>query len=281
MNKKIQKCYICAVFLAFIVSIFFSSCEKKDDSVIDPNYKSPILSNLYKSKDTVFTTSSAPVLNFSASVLVNPNEGGDIKSVICKVLSPDNSVLATYNMVDNGVLPDSTSGDNRYSCTVNVTNISCLLVGQYTIQLLAENTAGLFSSQINSSFNVVLTNNVAPVVSQLYAPDSIAIPVSGFNIRTLSVLALDSNGQCDVRRVFFNSYRPDSSITGGSPFEMFDDGDISAHGDSVAGDGRYSLIIRIESTQTTIGWYTFKYQAEDNSGLLSSQLIGRINIYRP
>ncbi|MCX6163985.1 MAG: hypothetical protein NTU73_03855 [Ignavibacteriae bacterium] len=280
MNKKIQKCYICVVLLV-LMGIFITSCEKSDDSVIDPNLKSPILTNPYKSKDTVFTTSTAPVINLFSSVSVNQNEGGSIKSVTCKVLSPQNSVLATYTMSDDGILPDSVAGDSRYSCTINITNISCLLVGQYTIQLLAENSTGLLSNQINSSFYVVMTNNQAPIVSGLFTPDSIAIPVSGSNISTLSVFTLDSNGYCDIKRVFFNSYRPDSTITGGSPFTMYDDGNILEHGDTTARDGRFSLIIQIASTQTIIGWYTFKYQAEDNSGLLSNQLIGRIYIYRP
>ena len=253
------------------MGVFITSCEKSDDSVIDPNLKSPILTNLYKSKDTVFTTSTAPVINLFTSVSVNPNDGGDIKSVTCKVLSPLNSVLATYTMSDNGILPDSIVGDGRYSCTINITNISCLLVGQYSIQLLAENTAGLLSNQINSSLYVVMTNNQAPIVSGLFAPDSIAIPSTGNSISTLSVFTLDSNGYCDIKRVFFNSYRPDSTITGGSPFTMYDDGNILEHGDTIANDGRFSLIIQIASTQTTSCWYTCKYQAEDNSGLLSNQ----------
>jgi hypothetical protein len=281
LNKKIQKGNLYIVLCALIISILFSSCEKKDDSVIDPNLKSPILTNPFKSKDTVFTVSTAPVINFSAAVTVNPNDGGDIKSVTCKIYSPDNKLLFSAAMSDDGILPDTSAGDGRYACTVNITNISCLLVGQYSVQFIAENTSGLLSNQINSSVNVVLTNNKAPVVSGLFAPDSIAIPVSGSNISTLSIFALDSNGYCDIRRVFFNSFRPDSSITGGSPFQMYDDGNIPEHGDSVAGDGRFSLIIQITSTQTTVGWYTFKYQAEDNSGLLSNQYIGRINIYRP
>jgi len=264
-----------------MLGLVFTSCEKKDDSVIDPSYKSPILSNPYRSKDTVFTTSSAPIINFTASVMVNADGGGDIKSVTCKVFSPDNIQLASYTMKDDGTMPDSTSGDGRYTCTVDITNISCLLVGQYSIQLLAENSAGLTSNMIITSFPVVMTNNQAPIVWGLSSPDSIAIPTTGANVRTLSINALDSNGFCDIRRVFFNSYRPDSSITGGSPFTMYDDGNILEHGDTTAGDGKFSLIIQVLSTQTTTGWYTFKYQAEDKSGLLSSQVIGRINIYRP
>jgi hypothetical protein len=281
LNKKIQKSNLYFVLCTLFISILFSSCEKKDDSVLDPSYKSPLLSNPYKSKDTVFTTSTAPVINLISAVSVNPNEGGDIKSVTCKVYLPDNTLLATYAMADDGISPDTVASDNRYSCTINITNISCLLVGQYSIHLTAENTAGLVSNQINSSFLLVMTNNQAPIVSGLYSPDSIAIPTEGSIVKFLSVYALDSNGYCDIKRVFFNSYRPDSSITGGSPYTMYDDGNIEDHGDTVAGDGRFSLKIQIPSTQTTIGWFTFKYQAEDNSGLLSNQLIGRIYIYRP
>jgi hypothetical protein len=281
LNKKIQKSNLCIVLSILIISVLFSSCEKKDDSVIDPSYKAPILTNPYKSKDTVFTVSTAPVISLFSAVSVDPNGGGDIKSVTCKVLSPDNTLLVTIPMQDNGVNPDSVSGDSRYSCAINISNLSCVLVGQYSFQLIAENTAGLLSNQINSTFNVVLTNNQAPVVSGLYSPDSIAIPSSGVSVSTLSVFALDSNGYCDIKRVFFNSFRPDSTITGGSPFAMFDDGNIADHGDTAAGDGRFSLKIQIASTQTTVGWFTFKYQAEDNSGLLSNVLIGRIYIYRP
>jgi hypothetical protein len=264
-----------------MLSFFFTSCEKKDDSILDPSYKSPLLSNPYKSKDTVFTTSLAPAVNLVSSVLVNPNDGGDIKSVTCKVYAPDNTLLATYTMKDDGSAPDTVSGDSRYSCQINIMNISCLLVGQYSIQLIAENTAGLVSNQINSSVLVVMTNNQAPIIWGLTSPDSIAIPATGSNVTTLSINALDSNGYCDIKRVFFNSYRPDSTITGQSPFTMYDDGNIPLHGDSTAVDGKFSLIIQVPSTQTTVGWFTFKYQAEDNSGLLSNMVIGRIYIYRP
>jgi hypothetical protein len=264
-----------------MLGLTLSSCEKKDDSIIDPSYKSPVLSNPYRSKDTVFTTSTSPVINFTASVLVNPDGGGEIKTVTCKIIAPDNTQLASYTMKDDGTAPDSTSGDSRYSCLVNITNISCLLVGQYSIRYTAENSAGLTSNMIITSFPVVMTNNQAPLVWGLISPDSIAIPTSGINVSTLVVNVLDSNGYCDIKRVFFNSFRPDSSITGGSPFTMYDDGDLINHGDTTAADGKFSLKIQISSAQTTTGWYTFKYQAEDNSGLLSSQLIGRINIYRP
>ena len=54
---------------------------------------------------------------------------------------------------------------------------------------------------------------------------------------------------------------------------MFDDGDLIAHGDSISGDGRYALIIQIDSAPSTqTGLYQFNYQATDNAGLSSAIL---------
>ena len=264
-----------------MLSIIISSCEKKDDSIIDPSYKSPLISNPYMSKDTVFTTSGAPVINFNASVFVDENGGGTIQSVTCKIYSPGNLLVGTFSMHDDGVAPDSTAGDGRYSCTVNVTNIQCLLIGSYSIQYIAQNVAGLNSNQINSAVSVFITNNQPPILSALYSPDSILVPSTGINIATLSIFAADSNGYCDIKNVFFKSYRPDGTPNPNNPFTMYDDGNILVHGDSVAGDGRFSLTIQIPATQTTFGYFKFVYQAEDNSNALSLPVIDSINVIPP
>ena len=154
----------------------------------------------------------------------------------------------------------SAGSENLYTATINIDNISCLIVGNYKVDYYAENASGLFSNQVSDAFYVKNTANAAPVVSGLIAPSSIQVPASGINSAVLSVLANDSNGSCDIKSVFFNSFRPDGTITGGSPFSMFDDGNIPLHGDTIAGDGRYSLIIGIPSTQTTFGYFKFIYQ---------------------
>lgn len=259
-----------------------SSCEKKDDSVVDPSYFSPSISNLFKSKDTVFTTSASPSIVLNTAVSVSENGGGSIESVTCKVYAPDNSLLGTFQMSDNGAAPDSVSGDGRYSCTVNVNTISCLLVGNYSLQYAAKNTSGLNSNSLSSNLRIVNTANLAPVVSSLIAPDTIHVPATGQTPKVLTVKVNDANGNCDVQNVFFKSYRPDGTQTNsGNPFTMFDDGDIPLHGDTVAGDGRYSLIIAIPSTQTTLGPFRFVYRARDNSNAVSDSLQAFINVVQP
>jgi len=216
------------------------------------------------------------VINFNTSINVNVNGGTAISSVKCTVYEPAGTSLGTFNMSPNG---STAGGDLIYNSIVDITNISCLLIGKYKVEYLAENSSGLFSNLETSDFIVVNTANVPPAVSDLHAPTSIQVPSSGTNTAVLSVNANDPNGYCDIKNVFFNSYRPDGTITGGSPFTMFDDGNILLHGDTVAGDSRYSLIIGIPSNQTTLGYFKFIYQSRDNANLLSNQVIDSINVF--
>ncbi|MEO8665199.1 MAG: hypothetical protein ABI462_06860 [Ignavibacteria bacterium] len=264
--------------ITVIAAIVFYSCEKTDDSVIDPSVTSPLLSNPQLSKDTVRTTSSGPVINFTASVSASTNGGTALQSIVCSVSDPHGNLLAQINMTDNGVSPDTTTGDGRFTAAIDITGISCLQVGNYEVEYLAVNTSGLSSNLISSSIPVINTNNQPPVVSALHAPSVILVPPTGTNTGVLSVFTDDPDGRCDINSVFFNSFRPDGSITNGSPFTMFDDGNISVHGDTVAGDGRYSLKIEISSAQTTLGYFKFNYQAQDNSNLLSNIIRDSINV---
>jgi hypothetical protein len=184
-------------------------------------------------------------------------------------------------MSDNGVLPDTTAGDGSYTVQVNISNIACLLVGNYNIQYIAKNNGELFSNVINSTLPVANTNNQSPTVSGLIAPDSIVVPSSGENVEVLSVFVTDPDGLCDINSVYFSSFKPNGSPSSGNPFAMFDDGNIPLHGDTVANDGRYSLKIAINSGQTTFGPFKFVYEAIDNSSALSNQIIDTINVVQP
>ncbi|MCC6398077.1 MAG: hypothetical protein IT282_13775, partial [Bacteroidetes bacterium] len=55
------------------------------------------------------------------------------------------------------------------------------------------------------------------------------------------------------------------SATTPAPFSMFDDGDLSAHGDSVASDGTYSILLSITSSNTP-GVKDFRFSVVDRAG---------------
>ncbi len=260
--------------------ISFYSCEKKSDNIIDPTLIAPAISSPSKSKDTVYTPSDAPVVNFITSVRVQ--QGGDdaIETVVCSLLDPGGNLIQNFNMSDNGSSLDTTGGNGVYTVAVNYTTTSCLTVGNYSVQYLATSASGLTSNLIVSSVPIYYSNNVAPVVSFVNAPDTLIRPTSGQTPLVLTIKGSDPNGQCDIRTVFFNSILPSGTPSSQNPFIMFDDGDLIVHGDSIAGDGRYSLIIAIPPT-AQLGTYQFNYQATDNRGLSSAILNKPVFVRNP
>jgi hypothetical protein len=50
---------------------------------------------------------------------------------------------------------------------------------------------------------------------------------------------------------------------------LYDDGNTTLHGDLVAGDGIYSLLIQVIPSNEK-GTYRFEFQAKDRSGALSN-----------
>ncbi len=120
----------------------------------------------------------------------------------------------------------------------------------------------------------VMRNNSKPVISNLSAPDTLRIPVSGVRLFLIAVSASDSDGLGDIAEVYFKSI---NSSNPNFRFSLFDDGAITTHGDTVAGDGRFSGVFRIDSSNTP-GTKEFRFWARDNTGALSDSLIHFITV---
>jgi hypothetical protein len=110
---------------------------------------------------------------------------------------------------------------------------------------------------------------VAPVISNLIAPDSVTIGNDSTKI-FLSITVWDQNGLNDISSVFFNSYiPPDGHASSANPIKMYDDG---THGDKTAGDGIYSTYVILPSTGVPHGTFRWDFFAQDKSGLLSNKI---------
>jgi hypothetical protein len=250
--------------------VVFLSCEKESDNVIDPSYISPLISDLYKSKDSVLTTSFAPLIDLNVSVKVSANGGSDIQRVECKVNSPDGSFAGLFSMADNGVLPDSAAGDGRYSVNIKFNNISCLVVGQYTFSVYAYNKDELISNQINSAFFVINMQNLPPVITNTDLPDSVVRPVTGqFNL-TIKVTVIDTNGACDINEVYFDAYRPNGAYIGRNWMTN-------------AGNNIYSFtnFVGPSTSDSSYGYFRYLFQATDNSNAQSIVVADSIKFVRP
>ncbi len=179
--------------------------------------------------------------------------------------------------MDNGKAEngDFSAGDNTYSNKFPLSQF--YPNGVYTIKYFAEDK--------NSSVKQVAVQNfkydngqanIAPIISNLVAPDSAKIDT----IKTLiflSVKAEDQNGQSDIESVFFNSFiPPNGTPSSNNPFILHDDG---VNGDQTLGDGIYSLIIELPPTGVTTGNYRWEFQARDRGKKLSNIIIHNIVIY--
>lgn len=259
------------IFVGIVANIFSSiSCEKKDDSIIDSNFQKPIVSDIYLSSDTIYTNSTTPLIAFIASAKVSENGGTAIKFVNCKIYDAKGTVIGIFQMQDNGSPPDSIAGDARFTANITITNISCLIVGQYQIQFLAENTSGISSDLLTRTFNVIDTANQPPSISNPDLPDSVVRPVTGSFDLTISVDVVDPDGECDIASVYFDAFRPTGSYIGRNSMVK-------------SGLVKYSFTAPVlpATADSSYGYYKYLFQAIDNSGALSPVLIDSIKFVRP
>ena len=247
------------------------SCEKESDEIIDPSFASPAISDLVLSKDTVVTTSSSPLINLIVSVDVNLNDGSQISNVQCRVFDPANDQIGVYQLNDNGSSPDPTAGDQTYTGSINVDNIQCLLVGNYSLEVVAENTSGLFSNLITSSFIVVNSANQPPQITTTNLPDSIVRPLPGdSSLLTITVNVNDPNGICDIKDVSFVTVRPNGVTLPAIP--MFNSG---------SGLFSFSNYVSYSSDPTSYGYFKYTFTARDNSNLLGTSVKDSIKFIAP
>jgi hypothetical protein len=199
----------------------------------------------------------------------DPDGSGDLDSVFCDVYPPlqPNPIarLVLSELPLQSPLPYAVFGYNGDLSKV------LTISGTHAFRFQARDKAGLFSVPKVAQVMLVLPNQ-PPVLSELTAPDTVSRRQSKPIL--LSVRATDPQGQPDIRRVYFNTIKPDGTPGGGNPFAMVDDG---TNGDITAGDGIYSLEITI-SISNAPGDYRFDFYAADLAGAVSDVLTHVITV---
>lgn len=244
------------------------SCEKDSDKVIDVNISYPTISNPLRSPDTVYTLSGSPSIVVATSVDVTSEDA--VKQVICSLIDSKDSVIGQFQMLDNGVSPDTTANDRRYTALIAKNGFGCLVVGGYKLQYYAETNEGLFSNIITTNMQVRFSNSVAPVLSNPVLPDSVVRPTSGQFDITLEITATDANGQCDIGIVYFDAYRP-SGFYFSSPVMSYAGGSLY----------KFTNPVTYTPDDSLYGYYKYHFHAVDNSGLISNTIIDSIKFVRP
>ena len=256
--------------LYIIIPFIFWGCQKDFNSVID----SPLINYQASKVPTADSVTYSP--SDSLMVLsVGLYPSADIQSVSANVISPDqtqlnNQPVILYDDGNSSDYGDTISGDFVFSNKFPMSH--SYQKGKYQVQFFVTDNSG--------QTNMVALHffwfdngqpNVAPVISNIVAPDTVTLGTSTTPL-FLSVQVHDDNGLSDVKSVYFNSYLPNGNASSGNPFKMYDDG---SNGDKVAGDGIYSLTIGLPPNVTT-GTYRFEFQAVDLGGLVSNKIVHNV-----
>jgi hypothetical protein len=192
---------------------------------------------------------------FSLTVFATDSNGlADVAHVSVRALSSRDSSAQT--LYDDGTRThgDAVAGDGIFSGYrwVRPTTVIPAIVFEYR----ASDGTGMQS-------NLLLrpANNEAPRFVSMNVPATITRPGSGSIPISFFVGVNDPNGRSDVDSVYFIN----QSSTSPSVILMYDDGDLTTHGDSVAADGTWSRRLSIDAT-TSAGAKTFRFSATDRAG---------------
>jgi hypothetical protein len=274
-------------FLLLVIPAFVLGCQSNENTPVDPFHVPPFVKSFTVSPTSINTDTinvgqqrlptDTLKITVSATAQVSDPEGiSNLKEVIVGVYKPaSHSLVKTAPILDNGVAPDAIAGDGIFAGLVTF-NIVRSDIGDFQVEVTALNKSNVTSNTL-SSFVSVERLNRPPMLSDLVAPDSVSVSASIVLLQP-TVRASDLDGQGDIQRVFFNSFKPDGSPSSGNPFQMFDDGNAGGtSGDQVSGDGIYSLVIQLPPG-TPKGEYRFEFQAADRSGVLSNTIVHTITV---
>lgn len=253
------------ILISLTLVFIFIGCEKDYDTVVE-NYNPDYQVKLVSPSDSI----QYNPLDSLITVRIAFNSASSFKSVYCDVYASDNSKLnsSPLSLFDNGQTAngDNVAGDGSFANKFPLSEF--YPNGIYNIKYFV-------TDKSNSTKQVALGTfkfdngqaNIAPVISNdIVDPDTAVVTDTTLILTSINVF--DQNGLADIDRAYFKVYRPDGT-TNNNQNLMFDDGNLSLHGDQIAGDGIYSLIIQITSTNQK-GTYRLEFQARDRGGKLSN-----------
>lgn len=251
------------------------SCEKDDNSIIDPVLYFPLITSSYYTPQLV-NSDTVGVLAGATVESIDP-----VEKVEVKFYDYTSNVLVTALLKDDGAFPDTTAGDGKYTGFINYV-FDCRQVGAHKIEFLATSTEGLTSNPIQNTINIIRSPNQPPIASGIVIiPDSIQVNVPSFFV--FMITAIDPNGPCDIAKVFYTGFRP-SGVPLTTSVELFDDGSCcfignstATSGDTTANDSKFTRSTFGAPTET--GYYRYFLKAVDRSGDTSNILTDSIYVY--
>jgi len=253
--------------LLLLVLLFFCliSCEKDDP--IRPTEFPPVLSNL-TAPDTVLTGIDQ---SYIFSVKCDDENGlDDIDSVVFRIEANNGQLIISGIMFDDGNYEDhgdNIPNDGKYGIRL----IPQLPGGNYRFVVQATDLSNMKSDPLENEFYAVAgIINHAPEISIYQIPDSVVVDeIVPFVLR---VRASDPDSQDYISKVSYQILGP--TIT-----EMAEEGELNddgANGDSLAGDGIFSIETSTLFANWKFGSYYLQIQAFDSHQKSSNSITKNI-----
>jgi len=270
-----------SITLPFLLSalLLFISCEKIPTEVLDIQTEDYVVKKI-TAPDIVTYSDAGAQLVTSISIKNKQN----IKNIWFDISSADGSTeITTLNkMLNDGkksVSGDVNANDNIF--TGKVTLDDNLLSGKFEISYYVEDNFRIKPENIKKVGTKIFAyqskaENVAPVISNLNMIDN----VNREDKFAFSIVVSDSNGLNDIDLVYYILKDPSGKIIknsqGISEFPLYDDGAFN-HSDDIAGDGIYTTNLSFPNSVSTGDW-EFKFIAKDKGGLLSNEIVHKLNV---
>jgi hypothetical protein len=259
------------IYIVTLLSIlFYTGCEKDYDEIINPSVTGYEV-ELISSADSLDYGLGDSIIYFQMKVI----PATAVSEIVVVSSSP---YAISTRLFDNGNAEngDTTAGDGIFSGRMILSNT----LPSGTIELSYR-----ISNRLAARQYIFFENGqekFPPELSDLNIPDSVMFSETF----VFSVMAVDQNGPEDIRRVYYELFRPDGSQVfnsqGISQFPMLDDGDSNGEsGDAVEGDNIYSYKLAFPPNLPAFpaGTYVFHFTAEDKSRRLSNTLIHNLEVF--
>ncbi len=249
------------IVLIIMLMLVFLGCDQAPTTLDEEPYK-PSDEAIVLSVDIV--NFDFDILNwdfFFAVAATSPEES----IVVSAELSVTGNSMATFILEDSGVGSDILVNDGFYDGTWSLPDsMSAYIDTLWTLHV----TALSAGETQTDSLSFQPEQPSAPNIIHISHMDTLVRPATGQIRDTIMVEIFHPGGRDSVRDVSLISRKPDSTYANsGSPIPLYDDGGTRPYsGDSIAGDGIYSLILPLESHHLT-GTYRWTFSARTWLGI--------------
>lgn len=251
------------IYSVLLILIFLANFSCDQENPIEPSSFAPALSDLTV-PDTVVIQ---PNQSFLVTVKATDENGlNDIDIVAYQIATASGQLVITGIMFDDGNYDshgDNIANDGKYSLRLKLD----VAEGDYRFRVQAVDRAGLRSNLLDKQFYARIgVINRAPVLLQYRLPDSVYVDevVPLF----IAVRASDPDSLDIIARVVYEIWGPTIS-------ELAEAGvlnDAGANGDSLAGDGIFSMVTTTRFAEWKFGSYHLMVQAYDSRNAASNSL---------